>query len=481
MEVCHKQAILQSAAAQRVRQFIARRPQLWAAGTPDFESFERELHVQIQALECELLATELARYDVSAPEIEVQGTLYHRLAASPETYLSTAGPVRVERHLYRLAGRNTKSVCPLELRVGIVNGYWTPRAARQGAFVMAHLTGGEGEQLFAELGQLQPSRSSLDRLPRELSQHWEEHRLEWEDAMRATETLPTGCHSVAFSVDGVMAPMRATAAQRVAKQAEPGKHAGGPTGYREVGCATLALYDAAGERLQTIRYARMPESRKVTLGQQLNAEAQAVIGLRPDLRRVYLSDGAEGNWRLLAEVEQALGELPTASVQIVDFFHACEHLKRGCDAIWGEGSIRGQAEFAQLKVWLKDAEDGAQRIMRRFSYYQGRLRGNPRQRLHVELMYFRNQHARMHYADYLRQHLPIASGVMEAACKTLVTQRLKCSGMTWSPAGGQAILSLRSLIQSERWSRAWTLLAADFRQTVRVSSHSDFFNLPLVA
>ena len=168
-------------------------------------------------------------------------------------------------------------------------------------------------------------------------------------------------------------------------------------------------------------------------------------------------------------------------MQIVDFFHACDHLKRGCDAIWGEGSIRGQAEFAQLKVWLKEADDGAQRIMRRFSYQQGRLRGNPRQRLHVELMYFRNQQARMHYADYLRQHLPIASGVMEAACKTLVTQRLKCSGMTWSPAGGQAILSLRSLIQSERWSRAWTLLAADFRQTVRVISNSDFFNLPLVA
>ena len=79
----------------------------------------------------------------------------------------------------------------------------------------------------------------------------------------------------------------------------------------------------------------MPESRKVTLGQQLNAEAQAVIGLRPDLRRVYLSDGAEGNWRLLAEVEQALGELPIASVQIVDFFHACDHLKRGCDADLG--------------------------------------------------------------------------------------------------------------------------------------------------
>lgn len=76
--------------------------------------------------------------------------------------------------------------------------------------------------------------------------------------------------------------------------------------------------------------------------------------------------------------------------------------------------------------------------------------------------------SRMNYPDYLRQHLPIASGVVEAACKTLVTQRLKCSGTAWTVAGGQAILTFRSLIQSARWPRAWQLLAADFRQTVTV-------------
>ena len=74
----------------------------------------------------------------------------------------------------------------------------------------------------------------------------------------------------------------------------------------------------------------------------------------------------------------------------------------------------------------------------------------------------------MKYAEYQRQNLPIASGVVEAACKTLVTQRLKRSGMAWTPAGGQAILTLRSLIQSARWSQAWHLLAADFRQTITV-------------
>ncbi len=74
----------------------------------------------------------------------------------------------------------------------------------------------------------------------------------------------------------------------------------------------------------------------------------------------------------------------------------------------------------------------------------------------------------MHYADYRRKKLPIASGVMEASCKTLVTQRMKRSGMAWTPQGGQAILTLRSLIQSERWSAAWEVLRADFCKTVIV-------------
>ena len=75
----------------------------------------------------------------------------------------------------------------------------------------------------------------------------------------------------------------------------------------------------------------------------------------------------------------------------------------------------------------------------------------------------------MHYPDYIRLNLPIASGVMEASCKTLVTQRLKRSGMAWAQEGGQAILTLRSLIQSNRWPSAWALLSADFRKPIKIS------------
>jgi len=479
MEVCHTSDIFESPEAQRLRQFIQERVRTWQRGTPEFESFERELHEQLMALERELVAAELACYDVAAEHIEVGGVLYHPVLAGPETYLSAAGPVRVERHLYRPAGRNAKSICPLELRVGIVAGYWTPRAARLGAFVVAQLTPGETEAVFAELGAMHPSRSSLDRLPRDLSSQWEKKREQWEDALRAQETVPATAATVALSVDGVMAPLKAEAEQRQAKRAEAGKHASGPAGYREVGCGTVSVYDREGKRLQTIRYARMPERNKVTLQRQLQAERQAVLALCPNLRQVHLADGAEGNWTLLAELAHALGLTCADYIEIVDFYHACDHLKNGCDAIWGEGTPRGQAEFIRLKTLLKDDDQGADRILRVFKYQLPQLTGTRHQRLQAEQTYFRNQRPRMNYAEYVRQNLPIASGVMEAACKTLVTQRLKRSGMAWTPKGGQAILTLRSLIQSQRWSHAGALWAAEFRQPVTILRNSGYQTLPL--
>ncbi len=468
MTVSHSDSILHSPAIQALGQFILARPQAWEKGVPEFEQFEQELHARVMAVECECLGAELKRYDVVAQEVEVGGMIYREVMTSPETYLTTAGPVKVERHLYRPAGRSSKSLCPLELRAGIIAGSFTPRAARQAAFLMAHLTSGESESAFDELGGMRPSRSHLDRLPKAISPHWEAHRLEWEAAIRAQETVPAEAAVLALSVDGVMAPMKG--GHNPVQRAQPGKHASGPTGNREVGCGTVVLYDAEGVRLQTIRYGRMPESNKTTLQHQLQAEVASILALQPDLVRVRLADGAKDNWRLLADVELTLPAPPQPSLEIVDFYHACEHLKRGCDAAWGESTAFGKAEFVRLKTLLKEADDGADLVIRVLKYQHGCAHGRKRKRLETELTYFRNQKSRMHYADYLRRSLPIASGVMEAACKTLVTQRMKRSGMAWTLTGGQAILTLRSLIQSQRWSSAWPLLSADFRQTVSVRS-----------
>jgi len=119
-----------------------------------------------------------------------------------------------------------------------------------------------------------------------------------------------------------------------------------------------------------------------------------------------------------------------------------------------------------LKTLLKEAERGAEQVIGSLKYQRDRAGRAKRQRLETELTYFRNQRSHMNYAKYLRQGLPIASGVMEAACKTLVTQRMKRSGMAWAKAGGQGILTLRSLIQSERWTSAWALLRTGFCKQV---------------
>lgn len=481
MTVSHVTDVFDNPLVEGLRQFIHKQRDQWTGGAPDFETFERELHTLLMALECDLVAAELGRYDVDAEAIAVRGVPYRQVLTSNETYQSAAGPVRVERRLYRAAGHNARSVCPLELRAGVIAGHWTPRAARLGAFVVAQVTAGEAESLFEEMGGMQPSRSALDRLPRDLSQRWETHRVEWEEALRSQETVPVGAATVALSVDGVMAPMKAEAGLRQAKRTEAGKHASGPAGYREVGCGTVSVYDREGERQQTIRTARMPERNKLAVQAQLQAELAAVLAVCPDLRLVLLADGAKPNWVLLQEIARALRVPSTTYFVIVDFFHACDHLKKGCDAIWNEGTPRGKAEFARLKTLLKEDEHGAERIRRVFKYQCTRLSGARRQRLQAELTFFHNQGPRMAYAEYQRHRLPIASGVVEAACKTLVTQRLKRSGMAWSPAGGQAILTLRSLIQSERWSHAWALLAADFRQPVTILTNTNYHALPLAA
>ena len=466
MELSHKKSILENPAIQRLGQFVREHRTQWDSGVPDLEQYERELHKRMMDIECELLGEELARYDVNVEQIEVKGEIYRPTLTATETYLSGAGAVTVTRHLYRPAGRGSKSICPLELRAGIVAGYFTPRAARQAAFVTAQLTPGESAALFVELEGMRPSRASLDRLPKTLSAHWEAHRQEWESALRAQETVPSEATVMAISVDGVMAPMKAGAAKRKAKQSEPGKHASGPSGNREIGCGTVVLYNADGERVQTLRYGRMPENKKASLQQQLSAEVASIVAIRPDLVRVHLADGVKDNWRLLDEMEQSLNLPSQTCVKILDFYHACDHLKNGCDAAWGESTPRSKAEFERLRTLLKEADQGADQVIRSLKYQRDRARRTKRQRLEAELTYFRNQRPHMNYAEYLRQGLPIASGVVEAACKTLATQRMKRSGMAWAEAGGQGILTLRSLLQSDRWDSAWALLRTDFCQRV---------------
>ena len=106
----------------------------------------------------------------------------------------------------------------------------------------------------------------------------------------------------------------------------------------------------------------------------------------------------------------------------------------------------------------------AEKVIRALAYQ--RKRYPKRKRIGEVLRSFRRNRHRMRYAEAKAQALPIGSGVVEAACKTLATQRLKRSGMRWRHAGGQAILTLRALVQSQRFDPAWALLSSTYRQEV---------------
>ena len=69
--------------------------------------------------------------------------------------------------------------------------------------------------------------------------------------------------------------------------------------------------------------------------------------------------------------------------------------------------------------------------------------------------YIRTRTRYMKYAEYKRLGLPISSGVTEAACKTIVSQRLKLSGMKWNLDGScQTVLTLRTIHMSGVWEQA---------------------------
>ncbi len=426
----------------------------------DFQAFEETLHAVFAEAEREVVGRELARLDLDVPAVIIDDVVHLRVFRGKAKYLTRAGEVCVERSLYRVKGADS-TVCPMELRAGVVEGYWTPLAAMLAVWAVAHLTAEEAEELFGRLGAMSPSRSSLDRLPRTVNGRWEVRRESFEDKIRAAEVVPEDAAIVAVSLDGIMVPLKKTKQPSAHRRSRAkGKQVRGSTGYREASCGTLTFYDSDGERLETRSFGRMPEAKKTTLKSMLTAELAAVVAQRPDLVVVGVADGARDNWDYLEAM------LPVGAVMVLDFYHGAEHLKEAMDEAHGKRTARSEAEFLRLRLLLRDADDGITKVINALAY---QVRKHPaRKKLKTELRYFRNNRNRMRYAQLKASKLPIGSGVVEAANKTLVTVRMKRAGARWSIDGGQAVLTFRSLSKSWRFDHAWDLLSGTYRAAVDV-------------
>lgn len=172
-------------------------------------------------------------------------------------------------------------------------------------------------------------------------------------------------------------------------------------------------------------------------------------GLGQQTRRVVvLGDGAEWIWHRAAFF---VGGLGIVVIEIVDIYHAYEHL-------WDVG----RAVFATPETcaaWvepLKDAlyERGAEAVLAALDALEP---PTPRaaEVLRTTRAYFADNAARMDYPRFVAQQLPIGSGAVESLCKSLIEAREKQAGMRWTRAGAQAVATLRALRASGDWVPFW--------------------------
>ncbi len=444
-----------------VRKFLEDHAVTGKTGARDFYEFETELHARLMEAEREIVGKVMAASDVDADALEIDGKTHRRVLRSSQTYMTAAGPVVVERWLYKdRADPTAHALAALDLKLGIVEGFWTQRAAQQASWVVTQMTPQSAEKLFARVGNMGPSKSSLDQLPKALGKRWEAEREKYEHVLREAIVVPEGAVSLAVSIDGVLAPIDGgTSPTEVrAQAASEGRRSKGPAGYREVGCATLAFCDAKGDLISAIRFGRGPQPKKATLKERLSKDLAHVLAANPALRLVKITDAGGDNWEYLAT-------LPPGP-EILDFFHATEHLAAALAAVHGDGTFKTRHQFEYWRERLLTEDDGARAVIEGLTYLR---RKHPRiEKVAKVLAYFKKNKKRMRYAEWQRDGFMIGSGVVEAACKTLVAQRLKLSGMRWGARGAQAILTMRGWDQSDRFDEAWALVAATYEREVHV-------------
>jgi hypothetical protein len=171
-------------------------------------------------------------------------------------------------------------------------------------------------------------------------------------------------------------------------------------------------------------------------------------GLSQAKQVVILGDGAPWIWKLAGE------HFPEA-VQIVDLYHAQEHVWQVARAVYGP-----QTQAAE--VWAKDACDllvhgkiealvFAIAALPPIAPPPGQSKSIPEQ----AGGYFTTNASRMRYPTFRAQGMHVGSGIAEAACKTVVATRLKRSGMRWTPGGLDALLPLRTSVLNQTYDAFW--------------------------
>lgn len=459
---------------------------------------EREAHAITNELGRELMAEAIRMADTQAPEVTVGGEAWGARKVNPGVYTTIFGEVKVERSTYQRSGRG-RVLVPAEVRLGMVEGAYTPMAARIVTRSVACMPSGEAEELLSEIGVCMVSRSTIDRLPKAILARVGGDLERIERDVRVRDVIPEEAVSVQVGMDGVMLPMEGEEAKRRGRKTQspqPPRHEGrhGATAppslptleeaeeedatttseedtkgraWKEASVGTVSFWDKDGEHLKTIYLAEMPESGKLSLVMRLEAELRAVVAERPDLRPVLASDGAPNHWTSLrAMAGRVFGE-GTNWTELLDYFHAASRLGNAANDIWGAGEealVIGE----HWKTTLRERTNGAATVLKALEYQRSIAAAPLAKKLTTAMKYLatHKKAGRLRYAEAKKAHLPIGTGVTEAAAKTVVAVRMKRSGARYEDHGGQVVLTFRTALLSGRFSTLLTEIESSYTATV---------------
>lgn len=386
------------------------------------------------------------------PRITFAGDTYRRRPKQPQTISSSFGPVAYSRYRYESCEAGPGSLFPLDLQLGLEAHRATPALAeRVGRLAVDH----EQRQVLAILARDHGvcwSVAVLRKVTAALSAGLASFR-EPTQVKKAQDLLKQAFRSkgrqrpvLAVGRDGIMVPLRRQ-------------------GYKEASSATVSIYDRRGRRLGTLYLGSMPEPGQEALTSQLTSLIDNILagwharqGACP--RLVYITDGGHPPRAFFQRVRKRRADPWKPGSKLVwqgvlDYWHVCGYVNKLAGALFGEGA-QASKWFRRMRRWLRDRHRGITRVLRSASQHQGqRQLSKAREETFADAYCFLRKHARwMQYASYRRQGLPIGSGVTEAACKTVFTQRFKRSGMSWGKNSGQVIVDVRVRHLSGVWHEA---------------------------
>lgn len=388
------------------------------------------------------------------PEVRFESSPYRRLTKKTRQEVSTLfGTISLWRLGYR-AGRDTGEpvLFPLCQELGLVHGATPALLERVGHYL-------------AESGATQ--KQTLERLRAEHGLNWgvkrlrqvaefvaaamEEHRpaAQTEQVLRwlAQAQASAGRHRPVLSVgrDGI------TLGLRIKKGSI----------YEVATVGTITVSDRRGRRLGSVYLAYTPEPGQGTMSTQLTSLLQEILRRwqGPLPRLCYVTDAGDNETTYYEKVLRRQRHPCTSQrlewIRVVDYYHAAERLSTMAQALFGAGQRSWAWTRKMQKLLLKPG--GVGRVLHSAAALRSRLqpRGKRLADFKRAYQYLQERRRHMRYADYRRVGLPIGSGVTEAACKTVFTQRLKLSGMSWKKTGAQTILKLRVILLSGIWSQVY--------------------------